>query len=113
MRVDLTTYGVEPPENNKTGRTSQSGASGTAASSASGLGQTGRSQSDDATGLDQTSFSFDQARVQSLAAEVMAQPEIRTAKVQSLQTAIGNGEYSVPPSLVAEAMAGELSGAAG
>ncbi len=111
MRVDLTTYGVDPPDNSKTGRTAQSGASGTAANSAAGLGQSG--QSNDATGVDQTSFSFDQARVQSLAAEVMAQPEIRSAKVQSLQESIGNGEYSVPPSLVADAMAGELSGAAG
>ena len=107
MRVDFTSLGVEPPENGKTGRAGQTGASGTTASSASG------STSSSTSGLDQTRFSFDQARVQSLEAQVLAQPEIRQAKVQSLQQAIGNGEYSVLPGQIANAMVSELAGAQG
>jgi flagellar biosynthesis anti-sigma factor FlgM len=63
--------------------------------------------------VDQTRFSFDQTRVQSLEAHVLAQPEIREAKVRSLQQAIGNGEYSVPASQVADALVSELGGATG
>jgi len=103
MRVDLNTFGLEPPEKGTTGRTGQTGAAGTGASGT--LAST--------TGVDQTRFSFDQARVQSLQAQVLAQPEIRTARVQALQQAIGNGEYSVPPSQIADALLGELGGAQG
>jgi len=46
--------------------------------------------------------------VQSLEAQVLAQPEVRQAKVQSLQQAIGNGEYSVSAGQVAAAMASDL-----
>jgi flagellar biosynthesis anti-sigma factor FlgM len=99
MRVDFTTFGLEPPERGKTGRAAQTEAAGTGASSNSGL--------------DQTRFSFDQARVQSLAAHVLAQPEIREAKVKLLQQAIGNGEYSVPASQIADALVSELGGAQG
>ena len=102
MRVDLTSRGVEQPENSKTGRAGQTGASGTTASSASS------SSSSSTLGLDQASFSFDPTRVQSLEAQVLAQPEIRQAKVQALQQAIGNGEYSVSAGQVADAMVSEL-----
>lgn len=104
MRVDLTSRGVEPPENGKTGRAGQTGASETGASSASS------SASSSTSGLDQTRFSFDQTRVQALEAQVLAQPEIRQAKVQALQQAIGNGEYSVSAGQVADAMASDLGG---
>jgi len=104
MRVDLTSRGVEQPENSKTGRAGQTGASGTTASSASS------SSSSSTLGLDQTRFSFDHIRVQSLEAQVLAQPEIRQAKVQALQQAIGNGEYSVSAGQVADAIANELRG---
>ncbi|MFI5102187.1 MAG: flagellar biosynthesis anti-sigma factor FlgM [Terriglobales bacterium] len=103
MRVDFTTFGLEPPEKGKTGRAGQAGASGTAASSTS-------STSGSSSGVDQTRFSFDQLRVQSLEAQVLTQPEIRQAKVQPLQQAIGNGEYSVSASQVADAMAKDLAG---
>jgi flagellar biosynthesis anti-sigma factor FlgM len=106
MRVDFTTSGLEPPEKGTTGRAGHTGhtdptgtGSGTGTSSISGL--------------DQTRFSFDQTRVQSLEAHVLAQPEVREAKVQSLRQAIGNGEYSVPASQVADALISELSGAHG
>jgi flagellar biosynthesis anti-sigma factor FlgM len=99
MRVDLTSFGVEPPEKGTTGRAGQTGAAGTGTTNT--------------TGVDQTRFSFDQTRVQSLETEVLAQPEIRQAKVQSLQQAIGNGEYSVPAGQIANAMVSELAGAQG
>ncbi len=102
MRVDLTSRGVEPPENGKTGRGGQTGASGTSGSSASSNSSSGT------LGLDQTRLSFDHIRVQSLEAQVLAQPEVRQAKVQSLQQAIGNGEYSVSAGQVAAAMASDL-----
>ncbi|HKM86291.1 MAG TPA: flagellar biosynthesis anti-sigma factor FlgM [Terriglobales bacterium] len=98
MRVDFTTFGVEPPDKSKTGRAGPTGESGNGATSST-------------SGLDQTRFSFDQTRMQSLEAQVLAQPEIREAKVQSLQQAIGNGEYSVPASRVADAMVSELGSA--
>ena len=102
MRVDFTSRGVEPPENGKTGRGGQTGASGTTASSASSS----------ASGPDQTRLSFDQTRVQALEAQVLAQPEIRQAKVEALQQAIGKGEYSVSAGQVADAMASDLGAGA-
>ena len=95
MRVDFTTLGLDPPEKGTTGRAGKTADAGTGANRASGL--------------DRTRFSFDQTRVQSLEAQVLAQPEIRQAKVESLQQAIGKGEYSVPASRVADALVNELS----
>jgi len=97
---------VEPPENGKTGRGGQTGASGTSGSSASS------STSSSASGPDPTRFSFDQTRVQTLQAQVLAQPEIRQAKVQSLQQAIASGEYSVSAGQLADAMASDLGAGA-
>ncbi len=110
MRVDLTSRGVEPPENGKTGRGGQTGASGTSGSSASSNSSNNSASS--TLGLDQTRLSFDHTRVQSLEAQVLAQPEVRQAKVQSLQQAIGNGEYSVSAGQVAAAMASDLGAGA-
>jgi flagellar biosynthesis anti-sigma factor FlgM len=103
MRVDFTSLGAEAPENNKTNRAGSSGGTeAEAIQSASGT-------KDSATGTDQARFSFDRTRVQSLANHVLAQPDIRETKVRSLQQAIGNGEYSVRPSQVADALVAELS----
>jgi anti-sigma28 factor (negative regulator of flagellin synthesis) len=44
---------------------------------------------------------------------VLAQPEMRAARVESLQQTIGNGSYSVASSQVADAMVSEWSGARG
>ena len=107
MRVDFTTFGAEPPEPGKTGRAGQSGTAGTGVSGSSGSGVS--ESSNDISSMDQTRFSFDQTRVQSLEIQVLAQPEIRDARVQALQQAIGNGEYSVPPSQVADAMVSDLA----
>ena len=106
MRVDFTSRGVEPPENSKTGRGGQTGATGTSGSSASS------STSSSAPGPDQARFSFDQTRVQSLEAQVLAQPEIRQAKVQSLQQAIASGEYSISAGQIAAAIASDLGAGA-
>ncbi len=94
MRIDLTTLGVEPPENGKTGRAAQTAGTGIVTGNAA----------NSTTDLDQDSFSFGRGRVQSLAAQVLAQPEVRGDKVEALQQAIGQGEYSVPPSQIADAM---------
>jgi flagellar biosynthesis anti-sigma factor FlgM len=109
MRVDFTTFGVEPPEKGKTGRAGQAAGSGNNENEAGSA--SGSAASSGTAGADQARFSFDQARVQSLQAQVLAQPEIREAKVQSLQQAIGKGEYSVPASQVADALVSELGGA--
>jgi flagellar biosynthesis anti-sigma factor FlgM len=93
MKVNLTTFGLEPPDSSKTPRAGQAGP---AAGGASGT-----------TGLDRARFSFDQARVQSLAAQVLAQPEMRAAKIQALQQVIGNGEYAVPAGKIADALINE------
>ena len=114
MRVDFTPLGVEPPDNTKTGRAGQKEASGTGASNSSA--STSRSISESTfestsggiSGSDQARFSYDQTRVQSLKTQVLAQPDIRETRVQSLQQAIGSGEYSVPPSDVADSLVNEL-----
>lgn len=106
MRIDLTTFGVEPPDQGKTGRAGQGTNSGGVPASTSNS-----AASSSTAGLDQTRFSFDPTRVRSLQAQVLAQPEIREAKVQSLQQAIDNGEYSVTSGQVADALVGELGGA--
>ena len=103
MRVDFTTPGLEPPEKGTAGRAGRTESSGPG----TGTGAGG------ALGIDQTRFSFDQKRVQSLEEHVLGQPEIREAKVQSLRQTISKGEYSVPASLVAEALVTELGGITG
>lgn len=99
MRIDLTNLAPEPPEQGKPGRAGQPDNTSTAAGNNSTL--------------DKTSFSFDQARVDTLANQVLAQPDVRAAKVQSLQQAISNGEYSVLPGQIADALAAEFGGAQG
>jgi flagellar biosynthesis anti-sigma factor FlgM len=111
MRIDFTTLGVEPPDSGKPGRAGQTGAPGAAASNSPG--SVSGSNADNATGVDEARFSFDPTRVQSLKTQVLAQPEIRQAKVQSLQESIGNGEYSVSPGQIADALIREVTGAQG
>jgi flagellar biosynthesis anti-sigma factor FlgM len=104
MRVDCTTFGTEPPDNSKTGRTGQSQAAETAASSTTGS---------NSPGVDEANFSSDPTRVQTLQTQVLAQPEVREAKVQSLQQAIGNGNYSVSAGQIADALVSEFGEAQG
>lgn len=112
MRVDFTTFATETPEPGKPGRSGQTGTAG-ASSTADTVESSGSNSTASSIGsaeIDQTRFSFDQVRVQSLQAQVLAQPEIRASKVQALQASIDNGEYSVPPSQVADAIVSELAG---
>jgi flagellar biosynthesis anti-sigma factor FlgM len=99
MRVDYTTFGTEPPDNNKTGRAGQTEAAETAARNTSGS---------NSPGVDQANFSSDPTRAQTLQAQVLAQPEVREAKVQSLQQAIGSGNYSVSAGQIADALVSEF-----
>src|SRR5947209_4514842 len=67
-------------------------------------------KNDGVSAVDQTSFSFDRTRVNSLQAEALAQPEVRAAKVQALQQAISKGLYAVSPSQLATAMIRDRTG---
>lgn len=108
MRVDLTPPGLDPPENSKAGRAAHPEAVAT------GPGSTSTPSTPSTTStVDQTRFSYDRTRVHSLQAQVLAQPEIRQAKVRSLQQAIGSGQYSVPASHVADALVGDLGAVQG
>jgi len=101
MRVEFTNIGLEP-EKNKPGRAAQAG---TAAS----LPVAGENSSDQASaGVDSTRFSFDQPRVASLETEALAAPEVRQEKVAPLQQAIDNGNYTVDPNKIADAIAAEF-----
>lgn len=109
MRVDFTTFGVEPPDSGKPG---QARPSGTPAAGAAGNASDNPSvgTSSAAPGVDQARFSFDQTRVRALQAQVLAQPEVRDAKVQALQQEIGHGEYSVSAGQVADALIQDVNG---
>jgi flagellar biosynthesis anti-sigma factor FlgM len=93
---------MEPPDSGKASRAGQTGASGSTSAASSTSGSI--------SGHDQTRFSFDQARVQSLEAQVLAQPEIRAAKIAPLEQAIRKGEYSLPAGRIADAMIREAIG---
>jgi len=104
MRVEFTNLGLEQPEKSKPGRAAQTG---TAASPP----VAGENSNDQASaGLDSTRFSFDQARVAALETQALAAPEVRQEKVAALQQAVDNGNYTVDPSKVADAIAADLGG---
>jgi len=104
MRIDPRNFGAESPAQ-KSGGTGQTGASaGVGSSSLSGSAAT-----TSATNADSVRFSFDQARVQSLAEQALAAPEVRQQKVAALQQAIAGGTYSVDAGKVADAMVAEAA----
>jgi flagellar biosynthesis anti-sigma factor FlgM len=96
MRVDLPACGPEPPDTSKTSRAAQSPAPPL--------------QTSGPAGMDQTRLSFDPARLQSLEAEVMAQPEIREQKVGWVHKLLVTGRYTVSDAQVAQAMLAERTG---
>ena len=97
MRVDLTTYGLEPPDKGqdkaKVSRTSLS------------------EQGSNSVAADQAKFTFDQARVSALEMKVMAQPEVRDQKVELLRQAVGKGQYAVQDSQIADSVLADVQGA--
>jgi len=105
MRVDFTNFGLEPPENSKPGRAGQTGTAPSVTSANDGDAKS----TDSSAGVDRARFSFDPVKVQSLAAQVLASPEVRQEKVVALQQTIANGDYSVDSNQVADAMAAELT----
>jgi flagellar biosynthesis anti-sigma factor FlgM len=109
MKVDLTNFAAEVPDNGKSSRAVKAGTSGGIETSGAAPGAASNIGSNLASNIDQASFSFDQSRVRSLAAQVLAEPEIRQSKVQLLQQAIGNSQYSVSPGQIAEALAKEFA----
>ena len=103
MRVDYNRVGVDLPEPGPAARAGQNGAAGAAAGASTGV---------DASGVDQARFSYAPSRVESLQAQVLAQPEIRDVRVRALQLSIGDGTYTVGPQQIADAIASEVSGVA-
>ena len=97
MRVDLQTQQLETPQKAKAGRAAQPSPP----------------KAEDETAVDRANFSFDQVRVQSLATEVMAQPEVRDQRVEALRQAVGKGEYAVSDGQIAEALMSDLRGGKG
>ncbi len=97
MRVDYGRGGLDLPETSpEQGKASRAGRNSAAASgSANGAS------------ADQTRLTFNQAKVQSLQAQVLAQPEIREAKVRALRQSVNDGQYSVSAGEVAGAIVGE------
>jgi flagellar biosynthesis anti-sigma factor FlgM len=95
MRVNLSTNGMEPPDKGTSARIRH---------------PEPNLPENTAAGVDQAHFSFDQTRVRSLETQVLAQPEIREAKVTALQQAIAKGEYATSANQVADAMLAELGG---
>lgn len=94
MRIDLQTQQLDALQKSKAHRASQALPA----------------KPDEASTIDKANFSFDQARVRQLASEVMAQPEVRGQKVETLRQAVGKGEYAVSDGQVAEAMMSDLRG---
>jgi negative regulator of flagellin synthesis FlgM len=101
MRVDFGPANLQPPERNNTSRTGQAGAS---------TSQTEDSSNTTASG-DLAQFSFNQARIHSLASHALASPEIRQAKVSALAQAIASGTYRLDPAKIADAITAEYNGA--
>jgi flagellar biosynthesis anti-sigma factor FlgM len=104
MRIDFTGVGLGPQDQGKPGRTGQAEARPI---ETGGVAPGGNPASTTVAG-DEARFSFDQTRLQSLQAQVLAHPEIREARVQALQASLGIGTYSVPPSQVADALLSDV-----
>ena len=100
MRIDLTTGGRQATENAGSQKTGQREAAATGVHDSSQAG----------TASDSARFSFDQTRIQSLAAQALSAPEVRQARVASLAHAISTGEYSVDAAKVAGAIVSAYSG---
>jgi len=99
MRVELRAHGSEGPEQAKTDQTRKTPGSAT--------------QESGAARPVQARFSFDKARVQTLEAAVLAQPEVREQKVDALRQAVGKGEYAVSDTQIADAISADFGAAAG
>ena len=93
MRVDLTSYGTESVDKSKPERTRAAVAANDPGSQTT----------------DQAHFSFDQARVQDLKNQVLAQPEVRQQRVELIRQSLGKGEYSVSDTQLADAIIADLT----
>jgi len=96
MRVDLNPITVDSAE---LGSAAQSNGSARAASQ----------PSNPSPGASDTAvISNDQGRVQALAAQANAAPEVRQDKVEALRRGLADGSYEVSPMQTAEAMISEV-----
>jgi anti-sigma28 factor (negative regulator of flagellin synthesis) len=94
MRVDLYTGKLEAPDRAKTERSAHADAP----------------RASEASLQDSATITFDQVRLRGLEAAVMAQPEMRDAKVVFIRQTIGNGEYAVTGDQLTDAVLNELAG---
>ena len=95
MRVDLKSTGTEAADSGKIDWAHPTPATGESGNQTSAL--------------DQIHFSFDHTRVRVLESQVMAQPEVRQQRVESLRQSLGKGEYAVSDGQVADAMLADLT----
>jgi flagellar biosynthesis anti-sigma factor FlgM len=93
MRIDPNARSAETPAAGQTAASNQR-----AAVAPAGAGPAG----------DTAQLSLDQVRVQALAIQVNALPEVRQEKVAALGRAIRQGSYQVSPQQTADAMIAEL-----
>jgi flagellar biosynthesis anti-sigma factor FlgM len=93
MRVDLYTGKLAGAEGSKAERSARRETSATG----------------EASRQDTATITFDQLKVQGLEASVMAQPDMRDAKVLSIRQTIGKGEYAVTGDRLADAILNELT----
>jgi flagellar biosynthesis anti-sigma factor FlgM len=101
MRIDLTSSGLQRPENAGAQKAGQRGAAATGTNATAKTGAAG----------DSAQFSYDQTRLRSLSVQALAAPEIREATVSALAHAISTGDYRVDATKVAGAIVSASSGA--
>lgn len=99
MKVDLTTSRLQPSDRAETSRAERHAAAKNKPSDPAG----------DTRATDRAHFSFDHARVQALTAQALSAPEIRQAKVAALAQAIGDGQYTVDATRVADAVVADYT----
>ncbi len=61
-------------------------------------------ESDQHLAEDTTRLSTDSAAVKSLTAKALTAPDVRQDKVEALRQAIQNGDYTIDPAMVAQAL---------
>lgn len=96
MRIDLQTKATELSQSNRASEAKDANASKVRESVAQ------------APGDDQATLSLASGRMQAMRETVIAQPEVRSQKVEALRQAVRDGRYQVEPQQVAESMFAEM-----
>ena len=91
MRIDSYSPSPSAAEVSNSPGTSKAGVQGSATPTAAG-------------GEDRTTLTSDSAAVQSLVSTALNSPAVRQQTVQSLQQAVGSGQYQLDPAAIANAL---------